>query len=782
MKTIETKTRIAVLGAGPSALVAAFRITEEPDWSDKYEITVYQQGWRVGGKCATGRDLDKHLRVYEHGIHGFLGCYFNALTVMEKVFDALGRDPKHPVPDFEHAFLGGSGVIRYEMVDGKMKKWPIYAPPRWWGLEAADGTPPSHSALMKLAPKVARMEDYIEGMIRLGMGYMMQSYAKTFRNLATYAYILKTGTPVRAGGMKHPVTPDAQTLDTRLADGAEELNTRLFDLIVRAGAAAKDKDIAKVGAVFREGFTYLMTIVKAGGGANESERDRLRRLALVLDFVATILIGIVKDEVIFKGFVAVDDLDHVAWLRKHGANPATINSPLTSSTPNITYQYPSGDSIREPVMAAGAYLHWTMMTFTYLGEFIQLFDAGSGETLIAPLHEILEKRGVKFAFFHTITDIRADKTMEIAEVDVDVQATVTKGEFAYAPYVEVPRKKKLGWSEGLKCWPDRPLYAQLREGKALEASGADLESFWCDWAPVGRKTLKRGEDFDKVILGISVGALPYLTGDLAKRHKPWRDMLKHARTVATQAMQVWLNKTPWELGWNGYTNEYDGYMLSANFMTQPNGQGDFTKYIKYENWPEDHTPASLILLCGTIPFYHEIDGTEGAAFPRQITEQVKHQSIQFLQATGGFMLPGATVAEQKGYGDPFSFDFDLFHPVHPEVKGKEKRGAARFDDQYWRVNINPSDNYVSTPPGSTKYRLKASETGFANLSIAGDWTYNGLNVGSMEGSVRSGLLAAEAILGIPPSNTGVIGYEPALAVPKGAAKAASKGKARKAKA
>ncbi len=391
-----------------------------------------------------------------------------------------------------------------------------------------------------------------------------------------------------------------------------------------------------------------------------------------------------------------------------------------------------------------------MMTFTYMGEFIQLFEAGSGETLIAPLHEVLVKRGVKFAFFHTITDIRCDKKQKaITEFDVDVQATVKKGAYKYDPYVEV---------KGLNCWPDRPLFDQLKEGDALKASGADLESFWCDWAPADRKTLKCGKDFDQVIIGISVGGVKYLTKSLEKAPK-WKAMLDNSVTVATQAMQIWLNKTPWDLGWNGYSNEYDDYLLSANFMTQPNGQGDFTKYIKYENWPKNHTPESLLLLCGTIPFYHEIDGIEGADFPRRLTEQVKHQAIQFLQSNGGSMLAGSTVSAQKGYGDPFSMDFDLLHSLDPKDK---KQGAQRFDDQYWRVNVNPSDNYVSTPPKSTRHRLFANDTGFKNLSIAGDWTSNGLNVGSMEGSVRSGLLAAEAILGIPHSKTGVIGFDPTI--------------------
>ncbi|MFV0473914.1 MAG: FAD-dependent oxidoreductase, partial [Pikeienuella sp.] len=403
---------------------------------------------------------------------------------------------------------------------------------------------------------------------------------------------------------------------------------------------------------------------------------------------------------------------------------------------------------------------WTMMTFTYMGRFIELFEAGSGETLIAPLYDALVKRGVKFAFFHRVKDLKvADGEMEIDEIEIDIQATVKKGEHAYQPYIKV---KNGHLKKPLDCWPDRPLFDQLTEGEALRASGADLESFWCGWAPVGRKVLKRGVDFDHVVLGISIAALPFITRDLAKRHPPWRKMLKERRTVVTQAMQFWMNETPWSLGWSGYTNQYDDYLLSANFMTQPNGQGDFSKYIKYEEWPADHEPKALMLLCGTLPFYHEIDGNEGEDFPAKLATQVKHQMIQFLQASGGFMLPGATVAARQGYGDPFAFDFDLMHPAQPETAKTRKYGAQRFDDQYWRVNVSPTDHYVSTPPGSTRYRLPAHDAGFGNLSLAGDWTENGLNVGSMEGSVRSGLLAAEAVMGVPRAKSAVIGLDPTL--------------------
>ncbi|MFV0473333.1 MAG: NAD(P)-binding protein, partial [Pikeienuella sp.] len=351
------KKKIAILGGGPSSLVAAFRLTELLGDDQAHEITIYQQGWRVGGKCATGRDLDRSKRVYEHGIHGFLGCYYNALTVMKRVFDSLGRPKDHPVPDFESAFHGMSGVIRYEMEEGKLKKWPIFAPPDWHGaMKDPAGPEPTLAEMVALAPKLARIDVWVAGLIRIGMGGLLQAYARTFRNLETYAYILKTQTIPPLGGA-HPMVSDPLKgrFDTRINEGEEAFNAAIGRALAQAKAASDAKDVKTVAAVFATTGEMLARIVEAGGGGDESTRDRLRRLSLMLDFFAAIIRGVLADRIMTRGFAVIDRLDHVEWLRKHGATEATINSPLTSSTPNITYQYPEGDSLRPPVMAAGAW-------------------------------------------------------------------------------------------------------------------------------------------------------------------------------------------------------------------------------------------------------------------------------------------------------------------------------------------------------------------------------------------------------------------------------------------
>lgn len=67
--------------------------------------------------------------------------------------------------------------------------------------------------------------------------------------------------------------------------------------------------------------------------------------------------------------------------------------------------------------------------------------------------------------------------------------------------------------------------------------------------------------------------------------------------------------------------------------------------------------------------------------------------------------------------------------------------------QHVSVNVDPSDRYVQSVPGSDKYRLRPDESGYDNLVLAGDWTDCGMNAGCIEAAVMSGLEAANAVLG-----------------------------------
>ena len=72
-----------------AALAAAFELTSRPDWKENYEVTVYQLGWRLGGKGASSRG--DHGRIEEHGFHVWLGSYENAFRLIQRCYHELGR-------------------------------------------------------------------------------------------------------------------------------------------------------------------------------------------------------------------------------------------------------------------------------------------------------------------------------------------------------------------------------------------------------------------------------------------------------------------------------------------------------------------------------------------------------------------------------------------------------------------------------------------------------------------------------------------------------------------
>jgi hypothetical protein len=76
-------------------------------------------------------------------------------------------------------------------------------------------------------------------------------------------------------------------------------------------------------------------------------------------------------------------------------------------------------------------------------------------------------------------------------------------------------------------------------------------------------------------------------------------------------------------------------------------------------------------------------------------------------------------------------------------------GIARFNAQFFRANIDPTELYVMSFTGSSAFRLKTDQTAsFGNLYITGDWIDNGFNAGCIEATVMAGLQTARALSGI----------------------------------
>ena len=707
-KNCSTKQKISILGGGPAALSAAFEITESPNWEEKYEITVHQLGWRLGGKCATGRGPNE--RIQEHGIHGFLGSYYNALPLMKRVFDALDREPGTPMATFEEAFVPENFVLMWEFRDGNWLKWPLMMP--------ANGLKPGDPG-------------------------EIQTLETIYRDMATLLASLFEGPLTEA---EKAGSPHAAPLRENLKKTSETL---LGHVAERAWAAVhKVCDEARMG--FLKGV--LAAIEHSGGGnpnAGDFDNATLRRLYIAIDYFLALMRGAIADKVFAKGFDHLDEENFDVWLRRHGCHDVTISSPMALNTPNLSYQYPHGDTSQPPNMAAGAYLHWTLRSFAFMGSFAYLFEVGTGETLISPMYDALVKRGVKFEFFNKVTDVRLSADgKSIGEVDIDIQATLAKGVDEYQPLIPTTPPVLNGGT--IMAWPPMPLYDQLEQGEQMKKEGVDLESYWSPWKAAGQKTLKKGEDFDIAIYAIPVATIPHLCPSLLEDSAPnatvWNNMCTGVTTTQTQTMQIWLSKSRQELGLD-FGLEEPNTVIGATFAGPLNGHVDLAQLVKWEKFPADQTPKSLWYFSGTMTDY-TTDAPPPFSdhdYPRRAHERVKHQCVQWLQATMGSLMSKSTVDGQQPPGDPMSLDFDLMICT----EDNNAKGVARFDQQFWRANIDPNERYTQSIAGSTKFRVKAWETGYDNLVIAGDWCYTGLNVGSMEGTIMSGRLAAHAVTGFP---------------------------------
>src|SRR5262245_6713529 len=82
--------RVAIVGGGCAGLAAAWHLSK----SRKFEVSVFEKSWRLGGKCASGRTEDG--RILEHGLHVWLGFYENAFRMIRECYQEVGRNDWGP--------------------------------------------------------------------------------------------------------------------------------------------------------------------------------------------------------------------------------------------------------------------------------------------------------------------------------------------------------------------------------------------------------------------------------------------------------------------------------------------------------------------------------------------------------------------------------------------------------------------------------------------------------------------------------------------------------------
>jgi uncharacterized protein with NAD-binding domain and iron-sulfur cluster len=792
---------VAVIGGGCAAITTAFELTR-PEHRGKFHVTVYQVGWRLGGKGASGRGPAD--RIEEHGFHIWMGFYENAFRLLRECYAELNRDPrKCRMADWRDAFAPEPLIgVMDRSPRGEWFSWLALFPPA----AGLPGDPLTKHNPFSIAAYLAQLAT----MLRITL-----AGAQTPRPTTGFAAGARAGTNAESANGSDE-SRRASRVSAQPGGSGDEIAAaiaRLFKYGLLATIAGLGEAVALLEAMLWALPQYPINIIVnlLSAVASEARRqieplidndDEMRRLWEVIDLTLAVMTGIVRFGLATdpRGFDAIDDYELRDWLRLNGASERSLDSALLRGIYDLAFAYKDGDPKR-PNQAAGCAMRGSLRMFlTYRGAFFWRMQAAMGDVVFAPFYEVLKRRGVTFNFFHRLTRLKLADASALAPgerayveaLEFDVQA-LTRDGGEYQPLIDV---------RGLPCWPSQPDLSQLADGDRIREEGWDFESHW-DRRKAATRTLRVGVDFDLVVLGVGLGALPEVARDLIARDQRWRDLVSHVTTVATQAFQIWMREDLAALGWHqrqtavsAFCHPFDTCADMRHLITEeswpvrPRAIAYFCSVLsdgKLNGAPAGHSVQDLVRSNSAVADSDRVNSTAldcpGEDYGRRQREQVRRNAIDFLnrdikhlwpgaaRAGGGFRWDLLMAADESAHSATYAAPAacEAVHSksyaaptageaVADSVAPAQDAGESRFDTQFWTANVNPSDRYVQSPPKTTGYRISPLDNTYDNLTVAGDWTACGLNVGCVEAAVMSGRLAAHALAGSPALEE-IVGYD-----------------------
>lgn len=710
--------RVVIIGGGCGAMTAAYELSR-PEHNGRYAVTVYQQGWRLGGKGASGRGPSG--RVEEHGLHVWLGFYENSFRMMRECYSALEASPDgSPFGPWQEAFLPEMDVGLFSRAGSAgWQKWVAQFPPR----PGLPGDPLPADAAYSMA------------------GYLQQAIAM-LRTLILDVEV-STSTEPRDGGQPGDLL---EAMAGWLSGG-----TFTGAALIVEGLGLLSRALRILPLPLEAPLVRFVEELNASIRSWLEERwlsDHPKRYIWeIVDLVLAIIVGSFRFNLLGdpRGLDAIDHYECREWLRLNGASERAVCSPFVVGLYDLALAYEDGDASK-PSLAAGQAIRGSLrMFFGYRGSLFWRLRAGMGDVVFAPLYELLRRRGVRFQFFHKLTNVQipagppiqpGDRS-HVEALDFDVQAEISDHR-DYAPLISVGDRP---------CWPSEPDFDQLVEGDRLRLEQRDFESHW-DRRFTSRCRLEVKRDFDAVVLGVSIGAVPHVCSQILARDRRWATMVEKVKTTATQAFQIWLQEDLSQLGWQG-----PPYIVSA-FDKPFDTWCDMAHVIPEEAWARP--PATSLYFCGVLRDPPVPPPESDSRYPLRRADEVRENAIAFLRNAGSALWP-------RAYDAAGAFRWELLADPGPseeagEPLGEEILGEQRFLSQYWRANVNPSDRYVLALPGSLRHRISPLDPTYDNLTIAGDWTDCGFNEGCTEAAVISGRLAAHALSASPSLNE-IHGYD-----------------------
>ncbi|MCH2032838.1 MAG: NAD(P)-binding protein [Tenacibaculum sp.] len=705
------KKKVCVLGGGIAGLTAAYELTNELNWQDKYDITIYQMGWRCGGKATSG--VGKNGRIEEVGVHIFQGWYHNAFRMVKEVYHEINEKniaPENPFKSWQDAFIANPYTfnVEYNEEQDKWKNWPMVFPNN------------------NYEPGTELQTDFVT-LFKEGLGIFFETLlGSPYQNNKNGKLKLKSRLVNRlffkSTNSTKKNTSNKESISYRFFNKFLKWNFNMSENFILKLCRNKENFITKILVKCFKGFiSFIQFLIKNIG----KRANGLRRTLLMLELGAVCLKGVFSE--VYNSdnneyeWDKINKYDFREWLVKHGATNELLDFAIVRFIYYGTFGNVYGGNNVEEKGKIGADIGIKMITRipSYKGCFVYYLAAGTGGTFIAPLALVLKNRGVKFKYFHKVTNIKYSDTDHIEEINFDIQVELKNKNLEYNPFVI---------QNGIHQWTSKPDYSQIEENQAqrIQENNIDLESNYSEWNEASKLTLTRGNGFDIAIVATSVKPLKHIAKEILKNNTKWTEMVSNIATTPTLNVQFWLNNNDEELGFNHgnwgmeknqYANTviYEDYLYSWTSMT----------YIeKFEKW-KNEKPRQISYWCGVWP-----ENLSNNLTYNESIEQLKEHTGDWMNQNMQWFWPKSIKNE--------NFDYNL-------LCSQKENTELKFHDQFFQLNVEPAKQYVLGRPGTNKFRMKPDETGYQNLFFAGDWTDFGLNVGYMEGTVQSGILCANGI-------------------------------------
>lgn len=765
------KRRVVVLGSGQAALTAACQMTDPKNPEAKnIDLTIYQFGWRLGGKGAAGRNMGKGrgYRIEEHGLHNWFGFYDNSFRQIQEVYKELDRSPDMPLAQWHEAFIAESEAIFVEQVGDRQAYWQINNPPN-------QEVPGSGGLLLPLW-EYALMA--LEGLsnrhleLNIGKTYTPPLPDATLRLLER---VRDLGVDNAASNSVHAIFRSAIALgghalptlhkSTKVSDKKAAVSESFIEKAANYLGRELEKGIEElVGLATGPIVQLFLDVLKAGMWAlwevvhTDLENDDTRRFWIMSNFVYGILVGSVKDGVFVHGMNVINEKNFRDWVGEHAYpdGELMLDSAIMRAVYDSSFAYVDGDSSDGPdgsfppkaQYEAGTALHGLLRgVLTYKGNFGYKFAASTADTCYGPMYLVLKERGVKFEFFHRVLEVvpGASASDPIASIELYRQVDLTNPSEEYHPLFDV---------KGLPSWPSEPLWNQLKNGESIREKAVNFEHFSRDMDSRRKTTLSLGVDFDDVVLGISLAGLPSCCPGLFELSEDWRNMRDHVQTTRTMALQLWSRDTASNLGWPNMKRPMTSFTYDdANYL---NVWGDLSDLIPAEAWasePVDWSADNAQTLDKNYPqniaYFTTAMADEAGVSPFDIYQDHKKAHLAVRKTAIHMLDKGlSTIWKNTNIGtiECPTFDWSVLIDASPNAP----TGEDRIDSQFIRANISPTERYVLSVPGSSKYRLQSHNTSrFPNLYLTGDWTWCGINAGCMEAATMSGMLCSNALTSYP---------------------------------